>query len=681
MNSRGKILLALCLAALLLCCCGSALAFASFYTENGYWYVSQADDEGLTVCIESTDKTPSHVQIPTHIERGENRYPVVRVILRKAVTEVAFELETDGGTPVREFYGPGIDCPITGLKVSEGVREVGGFSNCSHLTTVILPSTCTTIDFEAFAHCTSLTSINLDHVTSIGYRAFEDTRLPDALLPEGLVSLLGGAFKDCPTLERVYLPSTLVTLEAAVFQGCTSLTEVFFGPDFQIDSLAGNLFNGCASLAEITIPASVTALKASAFAECAALQSVHLPDGLLSIENYCFRGCDLLGEMTLPASLTAIEGEAALPAHLKKLVMADNIGFDYVPAFSAEELEELIAPVTVTKTRYNNAKFPSLKRAVVANTSILKGCQGTLEELTLLDPAYTSNSLQNYTALREVTLPNGMTAIPARMFQNCKQLYSVVLPEGLTENGSYLTEIGAYAFADCPMLGRLEIPDSVDTINGSAFQNDWIILVTRQGLAAWYTAKADPEDGIRVEFYDQIWYPNCVEPGLEVGADFITLMAPEVTPEGGNYTYAYFLESEDGAYRDAVCETNLTTATFTGLDTANVNYTCWVVVGYNGESIDMEARDVRADYNGMRSNNVPTQSAIHTPVLYLPSGLTSIEADAFQGIAAVSVVFPRSLSSIIGNPFAGSQVQYIYAYSSGWRYWAERNDYTFILLD
>ncbi len=83
----------------------------------------------------------------------------------------------------------------------------------------------------------------------------------------------------------------------------------------------------------------------------------------------------------------------------------------------------------------------------------------------------------------------------------------------------------------------------------------------------------------------------------------------------------------------------------------------------------------------MRSDNVSAQSAIHTPVLYLPSGLTRIEADAFQGIAAVSVVLPRSLNSIIGDPFAGSQVQYIYGYSSGWRYWAERNGYTYLPMD
>ena len=65
----------------------------------------------------------------------------------------------------------------------------------------------------------------------------------------------------------------------------------------------------------------------------------------------------------------------------------------------------------------------------------------------------------------------------------------------------------------------------------------------------------------------------------------------------------------------------------------------------------------------------------------MPNGLTRIEADAFQGVAAVSVVIPRSLNSIIGNPCAGSEVRYIYAYGTWLKTWAERNGYTYVQMD
>ena len=58
------------------------------------------------------------------------------------------------------------------------------------------------------------------------------------------------------------------------------------------------------------------------------------------------------------------------------------------------------------------------------------------------------------------------------------------------------------------------------------------------------------------------------------------------------------------------------------------------------------------------------QAAGHTfetlPLLALPANLTTIEEDAFQGISALGVRIPSSVTSISGNPFAGSGVQYIY---------------------
>ena len=50
------------------------------------------------------------------------------------------------------------------------------------------------------------------------------------------------------------------------------------------------------------------------------------------------------------------------------------------------------------------------------------------------------------------------------------------------------------------------------------------------------------------------------------------------------------------------------------------------------------------------------------PTFFLPADLTAIEADAFYGISAQAVVIPKSVTSISGNPFAGSAVQYIYGF-------------------
>ena len=83
-----------------------------------------------------------------------------------------------------QTYFPGNNCigdvtiPST---VSNGTNEytvtaIGsyGFSNCSQLTSIIIPENVTSIKTGAFLDCTNLTSINIpDGVTSIENNAFD----------------------------------------------------------------------------------------------------------------------------------------------------------------------------------------------------------------------------------------------------------------------------------------------------------------------------------------------------------------------------------------------------------------------------------------------------------------------------------------------------------------------------
>ena len=67
----------------------------------------------------------------------------------------------------------------------------------------------------------------------------------------------------------------------------------------------------------------------------------------------------------------------------------------------------------------------------------------------------------------------------------------------------------------------------------------------------------------------------------------------------------------------------------------------------------------------------------------LPASLTSIEDEAFSGIAATAVVIPGSVTSITGNPFAGIDTLTIYGYpGSAAETFANRiPGYTFIPID
>ena len=66
------------------------------------------------------------------------------------------------------------------------------------------------------------------------------------------------------------------------------------------------------------------------------------------------------------------------------------------------------------------------------------------------------------------------------------------------------------------------------------------------------------------------------------------------------------------------------------------------------------------------------------PAFTLPAALTTIEADAFSGIAAEAVLIPASVTLIQGNPFADSGVRFIYGTTELVRNFAQAYGYVFV---
>lgn len=78
-------------------------------------------------------------------------------------------------------------------------------------------------------------------------------------------------------------------------------------------------------------------------------------------------------------------------------------------------------------------------------------------------------SFTQCTSLQEVTLPKNATAIPDGMFWGCTSLKTIKLPSGVTE-------IGEYAFANCSVLGDINLPSGLvflgkAALMGTAIQN------------------------------------------------------------------------------------------------------------------------------------------------------------------------------------------------------------------
>ena len=117
--------------------------------------------------------------------------------------------ELNGGCAITYAFGKGdavIPEKIDGLKVLVIYEEA--FMNDDGLTSVVLPSTLTSIDTSAFYGCTSLSEISIaPSVQSIGSNAFD----------------------GCSALTRISIPEGVAVIGDSTFNNCGILTTVNFG--------------------------------------------------------------------------------------------------------------------------------------------------------------------------------------------------------------------------------------------------------------------------------------------------------------------------------------------------------------------------------------------------------------------------------------------------------------------
>ena len=101
-----------------------------------------------------------------------------------------------------------------------------------------------------------------------------------------------GLFSD--TLKTIVLPETLITIGSGVFKECNNLSSINLEDCVCLIEIGIQAFDGCSSLKEVTIPKSVESIKTYAFSNCSGLTSISLPSSLTDIGNAAFFFCNKL---------------------------------------------------------------------------------------------------------------------------------------------------------------------------------------------------------------------------------------------------------------------------------------------------------------------------------------------------------------------------------------------------
>ncbi len=237
----------------------------------------------------------------------------------------------------------------------------------------------------------NINTLDLSSVTKIGKGAFRGlSGLTSVVIPAAVTEIPDYAFADTG-LTSVIIPATVTKIGAHAFENCGSLAEVKFADGSKVTEIADSAFKGTGVTGVLTLPETLVKLGNEAFAECNNLTSVTIP----SVKN--------MGEgafMNCTALVTATFGEEATTT-------GDYTFYAYYDATNDRHTVSSLTNVTLGK------KITKL------GTGVFEYCNA----LTTID-------LYNVTGIND------------EAFAGCASLKNV---NGL-EN---VTEIGAYAFAEC----------------------------------------------------------------------------------------------------------------------------------------------------------------------------------------------------------------------------------------
>lgn len=232
-------------------------------------------------------------------------------------------------------------------KLDLSQTDITSFVGCNgltQLTTVVLPSTVTSIGEYAFSNCIRLGSIALPNVTEVGYQAFSGCSLLKGIELPMAATLGRYAFQNCENLQSVKIPA-VTEIQEGCFYCCYALNDINLS---NVQIIKREAFYDCFALTKVDL-SSATELSSAIFEYCHKLSDVTLSDKLSSIPSNMFDDCDSLTSITLPSSVQSIGDFAFRETSLKSIVIPEGCTTIGSYAFYRCPMETISIPSTITQ--------------------------------------------------------------------------------------------------------------------------------------------------------------------------------------------------------------------------------------------------------------------------------------------------------------------------------------------